>query len=71
MADLDGIPQKDIAIALGLGLSATKSRIQRARQLLKKQIKTCYHLKIDKNGVPIEIDLKDTCYSLNVLKKKK
>ena len=70
MADLDGIPQKDIAIALGLGLSATKSRIQRARQLLKQQIKTCYHLKIDKNGVPIEIDLKDTCYSLNVLKKK-
>lgn len=71
MADLDGIPQKDIAIELGLGLSATKSRIQRARELLKQEIKTCYHLKIDKNGVPIDIDLKDTCESLKDLKKKK
>lgn len=71
MADLEGIPQKHIALKLGLGLSATKSRIQRARVLLKQEIITCYHLKVDKNGVPIDINLKDTCSPLIELKKKK
>ena len=71
MADFEGISQKQIAVKLGLGLSATKSRIQRARVLLKQEIITCYHLETDKNGVPIHIDLKDTCKPLIALKKKK
>ena len=69
MADLEGIPQKEIAAALGLGLSATKSRIQRARELLKQEIKTCYHLEMDKNGTPIQLELKDTCTPLKAMKK--
>ncbi|MGB8705899.1 MAG: sigma-70 family RNA polymerase sigma factor [Gillisia sp.] len=69
MADLEGIPQKDIAFKMGLGLSATKSRIQRARELLKQEIKVCYHLEIDKNGIPVHVELKDTCNTLKELKK--
>jgi RNA polymerase sigma-70 factor, ECF subfamily len=69
MSDLEGIPQKEIAATLGLGLSATKSRIQRARELLKQEIKTCYHLEMDKNGIPIQLELKNTCTSLKTLKK--
>lgn len=64
MADLKGIPQKDIATKLGLGLSATKSRIQRARMQLKQQILTCFNLETDKNGTPINFELKDTCNPL-------
>lgn len=64
LSDIDGIKQQEIANQLGLGLSATKSRIQRARKELKEQIKTCYHIELDKNGTPISFELKDNC-SLN------
>lgn len=64
MSDIDGIKQQEIANQLGLGLSATKSRIQRARKELKEQIKACYHIELDKNGTPISFELKDNC-SLN------
>lgn len=37
MADILGLPQQAIADQLGLSLSATKSRIQRARQKVKTQ----------------------------------
>ena len=49
-ADIDNIKQADIAKKLNLSLSATKSRIQRARQLLKAEFITCCHFKTDKQG---------------------
>ena len=61
LADIQGMKQQQIADQLGLSLTATKSQIQRARKLLKEQIKTCYHIEVDKNGVPISFDLKDNC----------
>lgn len=64
MSDIDGIKQQEIANQLDLSLTATKSRIQRARKNLKEQIKTCYHIELDKNGTPISFELKDNC-SLN------
>lgn len=69
MSDIEGVPQSEIAEQLGLGISATKSRIQRARKLLKKEISTCFHLQVDKNGAPIQATLKDCCESLVELKK--
>jgi len=71
MSDLEGIPQKEIAHKLGLGLSATKSRIQRAREQLKKVISTCFHLETSKDGAILNADLKQTCQPLQDLKKKK
>lgn len=44
MSDLENIPQKEISEYLNLGLSGTKSRIQRARKLLKDEIVTCFNL---------------------------
>lgn len=71
LSDIDGIPQKDIAEQLGLGLSATKSRIQRAREALKHEIKACYVLEMDKKGIPINARIKDDCTPLQDFKKKK
>lgn len=68
MSDIDGIPQKEIAELLDLGLSATKTRIQRARQLLKAEITTCFHMELDKKGIPISASLKDNCTALKQLK---
>lgn len=59
--DLKGLKQQEIADRLGISLTATKTRIQRARKLLKEQIRTCYHIEMDKNGVPISFELKDSC----------
>jgi len=66
-----GISQKEIAVQLQLGLSATKSRIQRAREMLKQEIKTCFNLEMDKKGVPISAELKNSCDTLENLQKKK
>jgi len=61
LSDIQGIPQKEIAKQLNLGLSATKSRIQRARQLLRAQLVECCHMEYNKHGVPTNITLKTEC----------
>jgi RNA polymerase sigma-70 factor (ECF subfamily) len=68
-ADLDNIKQADIAKKLNLSLSATKSRIQRARQLLKAEFITCCHFKTDKQGNLISFEIKDSCEPLQKVKK--
>lgn len=70
MSDIDGIKQQKIADQLGISLTAAKSRVQRARKNLKEQIRTCYHIETDKNGVPISFELKNSC-SLNTNRNKK
>jgi RNA polymerase sigma-70 factor (ECF subfamily) len=68
-ADLDNIKQADIAKKLNLSLSATKSRIQRARQLLKAEFITCCHFETDKQGNLISFEIKDSCEPLQKVKK--
>lgn len=43
MADIEGMKHQQIADNLNLGLPATKSRIQRARKLLRDKIHFCFH----------------------------
>ncbi|TYP98021.1 RNA polymerase sigma (SigZ) subunit [Tenacibaculum adriaticum] len=71
MSDIEGEKQKDIALKLGLGLSATKSRIQRAREMLKNEILTCCNFKLDKNGIPIYDEVLSVCKPLKKLNQKK
>jgi RNA polymerase sigma-70 factor, ECF subfamily len=71
MADIDGLKQAVIAEKLGLSLTATKSRIQRARQLLKSEFITCCHFETDKNGQLISFEVKDNCAPLQAIIKKK
>jgi len=61
MSDIDGIKQADIAAKLDIGISAAKSRIQRARTMLKEEIIKCCTIETDKNGVPISIDIQGDC----------
>ncbi|WP_281989500.1 sigma-70 family RNA polymerase sigma factor [Aquimarina aggregata] len=70
MADIDGLKQQEIADMLGLSLTATKSRIQRARKLLKKEIYTCFHTEESKTFGLADFNLKDNCTTLQNLKKK-
>ena len=50
LADLRGMKQEEVASQLGLSLSGTKSRIQRARQKLKQAFLDCCHFEFDHNG---------------------
>lgn len=64
LSDIDGIKQVEIAKTLGLTLTATKSRIQRARQMLKDKFITCCYLETQKNGGLISVAPKAGCQPL-------
>jgi RNA polymerase sigma-70 factor (ECF subfamily) len=69
LADIENMKQADIAKKLRLTLPATKSRIQRARQLLKAEFITCCHFETDKHGSIISFDIKENCVPLQKIKK--
>lgn len=71
MADLDGMKQVEIAQKLNLSLTATKSRIQRARKLLKAEFITCCHFETDAAGGLLSFEIKPSCTPLLELKEKK
>ncbi len=70
MADLEGFKQAEIAQKLNLSLTATKSRIQRARDLLKKEFITCCHFETDASGGLLSFSIKDSCTPLQQAQKK-
>lgn len=64
LSDISGMPQAQIAQQLGLSLPATKSRIQRARRLLREKIVECSHFELDSNGRFVSFEIKPGCSSL-------
>jgi RNA polymerase sigma-70 factor, ECF subfamily len=54
LADLEGLPRKELAAKLGLSVTAAKSRVQRARTRLKQAVLDCCHLEMDRRGQPID-----------------
>jgi RNA polymerase sigma-70 factor, ECF subfamily len=50
LADFQGIKHGEIAERLGISLSAVKSRVQRARSMLKELLLNCCHFEFDLYG---------------------
>ena len=50
MADFDGLPQREVARRLDLSLSGAKSRVQRARRLLAKELGSCCEVVLSAEG---------------------
>lgn len=50
MSDLDGLTQREIAERNAISLSGAKSRVQRARAMLKDQLDACCRFDIDQRG---------------------
>ena len=71
MSDVEKMKQNDIALKLGLSLTATKSRIQRARELLKNEVLTCFHVTTEGEKGLNDVNLKDSCKSLQAIASKK
>ncbi|MCX2745616.1 hypothetical protein OO013_17170 [Mangrovivirga sp. M17] len=61
MADIEKVPHKEIAAKMNLSLTAAKSRIQRARILLKERIETCIDITYRQDGSITGFDLKKGC----------
>lgn len=61
MSDIENIPQKEITKHLGLGLSATKMRIKRARQKLHDLFVECCEIEFDSRGDFAGCTIKDHC----------
>lgn len=56
---LDGMSQVDLAAALNLSVSGAKSRVQRARNMLERQVSSCCRLAFDSRGSLSEAVCKD------------
>ena len=56
LVELEGVPQVQAAVRLGLSTSGMKSRVQRARQQLKSMLLACCHVEIDRRGGVVDYD---------------
>lgn len=59
--EFQGEPLKNVADALGLSLTATKSRVQRARHMLRGMLDRCCTFEFDRRGKVISATPKSTC----------
>jgi len=55
LTELKGISQKAYAEKIGISYSGAKSRVQRARIMLKDMLMNCCHYQFDKYGTVIDI----------------
>lgn len=55
LTELEGMSQKDYADMIGISYSGAKSRVQRARKMLKDLLMNCCHYEFDKYGTVIGI----------------
>lgn len=54
LADIEGLTQQELAERLGMSLSGAKSRVQRARRMLKDAFLRCCYFEFDRRGRIIE-----------------
>lgn len=55
------VPQKELASVLGLSYSGAKSRVQRARHLLREKVSALYKITTDRYGNVIECEDRGPC----------
>jgi RNA polymerase sigma-70 factor (ECF subfamily) len=56
LADFEGLTQQEIAQRAGISLSGAKSRVQRAREQLRKMILDCCDVERDRRGNVIDFE---------------
>ncbi len=60
LSEIDGLSQKEVAEKAGLSLSATKSRIQRGRKVIKDTLLDCCQFEFDHQGKVLDYQKKQT-----------
>jgi RNA polymerase sigma-70 factor (ECF subfamily) len=59
LTELQGLSQKDAAEVLGISLSGMKSRVQRARDKLRRMFDECCQISVDARGRVLECEPRD------------
>lgn len=59
MADFEGRAQSEVARVLGLSLSGAKSRIQRARRMLREELHRCCEVHLGADGEVVDFRRRD------------
>src|SRR5438552_8182660 len=63
LTEYQGLTQRELAERLGLSFSGAKSRVQRAREKLKKMLLACCHFELDRRGKVIDYQPRCNCCS--------
>jgi RNA polymerase sigma-70 factor, ECF subfamily len=61
LADVDGMAQREIAERAGLSLSGAKSRVQRARKVLREALLGCCRVEVDRRGGVVDYQRQGDC----------
>ena len=61
LAELEGLAQYDVAVRLGISYSGARSRVQRARRMLKEKLDELYMIKTDSYGNVISCEDRSPC----------
>lgn len=61
LTEYEGMKQAQLANKLGVSLSGAKSRVQRARRLLKQMLLDCCNFELDRFGNIIDYNEKNKC----------
>jgi RNA polymerase sigma-70 factor (ECF subfamily) len=58
LAEIERLPQKEVAARQGVTLTCAKSRIQRGRILLRQTLFSCCHIELDHQGCMLDCEPK-------------
>jgi RNA polymerase sigma-70 factor (ECF subfamily) len=61
LTEFDGLTQKELSQKLGMSISGVKSRVQRARKMLKDHLMHCCHFEFDRYGTIIDYHPIECC----------
>lgn len=61
LSDIEGVPLKELARRIGLTVSAAKSRVQRARAMVRRKILHCCELFFDARGGIVDCRKRAPC----------
>lgn len=61
LTEFEGRTQADMAASLGLSVSGAKSRVQRARTMLRDELLECCHFEFDRRGRVIDFEPRPRC----------
>lgn len=59
--ELEGLSQVELARRLGLSVSAAKSRVQRGRAMLRREMERCCHWETDRYGTVLAVEPRSRC----------
>jgi RNA polymerase sigma-70 factor (ECF subfamily) len=63
LTEYEGLTQKELAERLGISVSGAKSRVQRARQMLRQMLLDCCHFELDRRNAIISYQPRCACCS--------